>query len=154
MDVKTAIETLEEIILNPTLDDTDEDNLQKIIALLKSLSREAELGRAAVEAIGSHPAKFTTTICLKLPPEITEEYCGSPVCMWHNFCRLRAESGNLDVEQRQPSGIELIAAERQRQISQEGWTPEHDDQHANGELALAAACYAIPSHRRIWDELI
>lgn len=40
-------------------------------------------------------------------------------------------------------GIKLIAAERQRQIEQEGWTPEHDDQHAPGELLAAAICYAI-----------
>lgn len=33
--------------------------------------------------------------------------------------------------------------ERQRQIEQEGWTPEHDDQHGQGELAMAAACYAL-----------
>lgn len=40
------------------------------------------------------------------------------------------------------TGIELIAAERQRQISVEGWTPEHDDSHGKGEMANAAACYA------------
>lgn len=42
------------------------------------------------------------------------------------------------------TGAELIAAERQRQIDAEGWSPEHDDTHENGELALAGACYAIP----------
>lgn len=36
-----------------------------------------------------------------------------------------------------------VLAERQRQISAEGWTPEHDDEHANGEMAGAAACYAL-----------
>lgn len=35
----------------------------------------------------------------------------------------------------------LIAAERRRQIEQEGWTPEHDDQHADGDLYDAAMCY-------------
>jgi hypothetical protein len=35
-----------------------------------------------------------------------------------------------------PSGIDLIAAERQRQIDAEGWTPEHDDEHAGGVLRL------------------
>ncbi len=40
------------------------------------------------------------------------------------------------------SGIQLIATERQRQVKAEGYTPAHDDEHANGELALAAACYA------------
>lgn len=37
-----------------------------------------------------------------------------------------------------------VLAERQRQIEAEGWTPEHDDDHDAGEMALAAACYAIP----------
>jgi hypothetical protein len=40
------------------------------------------------------------------------------------------------------SGIELIAAERQRQIDVEGWRPEHDDQHKQGELAEAASSYS------------
>lgn len=40
--------------------------------------------------------------------------------------------------------ISDIAAERQRQVGVEGWTPEHDDEHGNGELAQAAACYAAP----------
>lgn len=35
-----------------------------------------------------------------------------------------------------------VLAERARQISAEGWTPEHDDEHDEGELALAAAGYA------------
>jgi hypothetical protein len=41
------------------------------------------------------------------------------------------------------TGIELIAEERDRQISQEGWTPEHDNQHDGFELADAAAAYAL-----------
>lgn len=35
-----------------------------------------------------------------------------------------------------------VLAERERQKSVEGWTPEHDDEHDSGELARAAACYA------------
>lgn len=38
-------------------------------------------------------------------------------------------------------GAELIKTERQRQISIEGWTPEHDDEHSLGEMAQAAMCY-------------
>lgn len=34
-----------------------------------------------------------------------------------------------------------VLAERQRQVTAEGWTPEHDDEHCNGELAMAAVCY-------------
>ena len=40
------------------------------------------------------------------------------------------------------SGIERIAAERQRQIDDEGWTAEHDDAHIHFELTDAAGCYA------------
>ncbi len=40
-------------------------------------------------------------------------------------------------------GVAAIAAERRRQVEAEGWTPEHDDQHTRGELARAAACYAL-----------
>lgn len=37
-----------------------------------------------------------------------------------------------------------VLAERQRQISVEGWTPEHDDFGADGPaLAVAAGCYAL-----------
>ncbi len=36
-----------------------------------------------------------------------------------------------------------VQAERRRQITTEGWTPEHDDEHNGGELADAAACYAL-----------
>ncbi len=41
------------------------------------------------------------------------------------------------------TGIVLIAKERERQIDQEDWTPEHDDEHGDGSLALAAATYAM-----------
>ena len=43
------------------------------------------------------------------------------------------------------SVIDDIAAERQRQTAVEGWTPEHDDMHVDGELAKAAAVYALHS---------
>lgn len=39
-------------------------------------------------------------------------------------------------------GAGLIAMERQRQIRQEGWTADHDDEHTMGELSLAAHAYA------------
>lgn len=37
-----------------------------------------------------------------------------------------------------------VMGERVRQITVEGWTPEHDDQeHDDGDLAAAAASYAL-----------
>ncbi|WP_333828282.1 hypothetical protein [Pararhodobacter sp.] len=41
-----------------------------------------------------------------------------------------------------PAIIDVLA-ERQRQVTVEGWTPEHDDTHENGDMARAAACYAL-----------
>ncbi|WP_338138210.1 hypothetical protein [Pantoea septica] len=40
-----------------------------------------------------------------------------------------------------------VIAERQRQVSTEGWTPEYDDQYVHRELAKAAGCYAMLNDR-------
>ncbi len=39
------------------------------------------------------------------------------------------------------SGAGLIAGERARQVSSEGWTPAHDDAHRTGELLDAGLSY-------------
>jgi len=44
---------------------------------------------------------------------------------------------------RESAAARDVLAERRRQVAAEGWTPEHDDSHLRGEMALAAACYAI-----------
>lgn len=38
--------------------------------------------------------------------------------------------------------VAAIAAERERQVSAEGYDTAHDDEHGDGEIAWAAACYA------------
>lgn len=53
----------------------------------------------------------------------------------------RPDTGKLAEAVGEGAGVRLIAAERQRQQSAEGWTPEHDDTHDKGEMAAAAACY-------------
>ncbi|MGP5741979.1 hypothetical protein [Pseudomonas aeruginosa] len=42
-----------------------------------------------------------------------------------------------------PQAWHDVQAERRRQIEAEGWTPEHDDEHSHGQMARAAACYAL-----------
>jgi len=44
--------------------------------------------------------------------------------------------------------LQLIGAERERQITVKGWTREHDDRHQNHEIALMAAVYAMPASHR------
>jgi hypothetical protein len=41
------------------------------------------------------------------------------------------------------TGTELIADERTRQIEQEGFTAEHDDQYEDQQLIKAALCYLV-----------
>lgn len=53
--------------------------------------------------------------------------------------------------------IREIADERARQQDVEGWTPHHDDEYVNGELARAASVYAatagdVSSHNRICQQ--
>ncbi|WP_131931159.1 hypothetical protein [Burkholderia sp. SRS-25] len=43
-----------------------------------------------------------------------------------------------------------VRTERRRQIAEKGWTEEHDDAHACGEIAALAAYYAMPASVRDW----
>lgn len=60
---------------------------------------------------------------------------------------MREAAGEIEwLRQHNPmTAIGEIAAERKRQIEVEGWNVEHDSQHVAGELAAAAACYALSS---------
>ncbi|MFY0619050.1 hypothetical protein [Shimia sp.] len=42
------------------------------------------------------------------------------------------------------AGVELIRQERLRQITEEKWSLDHDDQHTDETLSLVAALYAAP----------
>jgi hypothetical protein len=43
------------------------------------------------------------------------------------------------------TGVQLIAAERKRQIKKEGFTETNDDFFTRGELARAGSAYACPA---------
>ena len=63
--------------------------------------------------------------------------------------RLDASKGFGDEIERLRAALKYVilevSRERERQLAEEGWTPEHDDEHELGEMALAAACYAKQS---------
>lgn len=48
------------------------------------------------------------------------------------------------------TGVQIIAEERSRQLCDEGFSRRRDDKYADGELARAAACYALPYEIREW----
>lgn len=52
------------------------------------------------------------------------------------------------------TALHLFAAERSRQVQAKGHTPEQDDSYSCGEMASAAAVYALPSWNRIAEERI
>ncbi|EOZ4767807.1 hypothetical protein [Pseudomonas aeruginosa] len=71
--------------------------------------------------------------------------------------RLEAIITRLVNEARPPHSQEVpqawldVQAERKRQVEAEGWTPEHDDEHACDEIAAFACFYAMPPAARDWD---
>jgi hypothetical protein len=56
---------------------------------------------------------------------------------------------SISVPMRRKSGVELIAEERGRQITSEGWSESHDDTHTNGELARAGLSYLDTARKQI-----
>jgi hypothetical protein len=53
----------------------------------------------------------------------------------------------LDVLANPSSGVDLIAAERLRQLEAKGYGPNHDSTHNEGSLAVAGAVLADRAHR-------
>lgn len=50
--------------------------------------------------------------------------------------------------------IEDITAERERQINVEGFSEDHDDEHDNFQLSLAAMCYlAFIAFGPLWKDM-
>lgn len=47
------------------------------------------------------------------------------------------------------TGIELITEERERQVSHEGWTAAHDQEHHRGELIHAAQSYTMVADAQV-----
>lgn len=95
------------------------------------------------------------------PPTITPEHRSFafkiPACGTHEDAALLIAERDQEIishalsEQAQQIDLESFpqilrdaAAERRRQVDTEKFNLLHDDQHVGGELALAAACYAIP----------
>lgn len=101
----------------------------------------SETGRAELIATRDSARKAAARIAdaVRVPPEMMMQKMG-PVSRG---------SATEDIAALSRSAINDIAAERQRQIDVEGWTPDHDDQHASGQLAAAAGSYALAKHPRL-----
>ena len=94
-------------------------------------------GRAFTNAIR---AIDVDEVVAGMPPRCAECDCEDGNCTW-------IKAGSDPVAQLMdadtPHAWTDVLDERKRQITVEGWTPEHDDAHEMAEMAQAAACYAI-----------
>lgn len=57
---------------------------------------------------------------------------------WRELCNAFTMTESIDLSE----GAVDVLQERQRQIEKEGWSDEHDNNHAPGTLTAAAVCYA------------
>lgn len=78
-------------------------------------------------------ATFDVNMCIEYVEELVAAL---------NLCGQYELATKLSVQEK--TGAELIAEERNRQITEEGWDKEHDAKWKYDELTRAAACYALP----------
>lgn len=75
---------------------------------------------------------------------LVREACRARTDTWRAYERLHAWASATAAIYAGREGALCIAVERERHIREEGFTPEHDKiTHQNGELAKAAAAYAM-----------
>lgn len=89
------------------------------------------------------PSHVSNTIHMEFPAECLrkiEAMCSDIRAQVESFTSRSASCERTKIDS---PGADAIAADRSRQFTEEGYGPEHDDQHKKGQLALAAAAYAI-----------
>lgn len=101
----------------------------------------------AVGAVSSRAAHALVR-CEVACERIVEQYGGVQCGVDFSALLALVRRGLTEEPQRLPEAALDVLAERQRQISAEGWTPEHDDEHDDGCLARAAASYALMAASR------
>jgi hypothetical protein len=115
----------------------------------RAADREARPAPASVEAMAWQvrtPGGAWRTV----PDKLSDEYVadmGYEVRELGVIDRLAATS--TPPAEAQPVAARDVLAERSRQVEAEGWTPEHDDEHREGEMAFAAAGYAVAASDHI-----
>lgn len=98
--------------------------------LLANADRDIKALRQRIAELEAHPY-------LPQPLNIKDEYQNYEYVSGWNDCR------NAANVREHTAAIRDVIAERYRQQSVEGWTPEHDDQYMHCEMAVAAACYIM-----------
>ena len=94
----------------------------------------------------NHVPGSDVDLCVKALADLLEgkhSPAPEPSEAWREVAEIAQADAPAVVNQRfTPAAIDVLL-ERKRQVDKEGWTPDHDDEHDSGELAAAAAAYAI-----------
>lgn len=139
-------------------------------AILQAISDCSALDENGYICTKSEAMKVVKKVMLSTPPRshaagVTEADFMRAMCniggrcscadgnyQWHNSAcasvKPHAKAAAVLLASRPAPSEEVIgeiAAERRRQIEVEGWGADHDDDHKDGSIAAAAACYALPS---------
>lgn len=81
------------------------------------------------------------------PSEPAEGQEDTPVAIYWREQAHKARADLARMKAAMGKAAEDVIAERERQKTVEGWTVEHDDNHVDGTLARAGACYALTAGR-------
>jgi len=97
MDAKTACELLRTHYVwidgqGKSAKHITKENAEEIAHFIERQETLTKLGAAAKKVVDTtkQNRRFTSSICVGLPPEVNEYYC-SIDCMWFDFCKLRKE---------------------------------------------------------------
>lgn len=108
-----------------------------------------QLGYIKVPTVDTDPALDAIRVAVS-PQEstpATDDFLAEVRAMLDELEAAKKRIAELEGGAFNPAILDVVA-ERQRQQSVEGWTPEHDNAYQNSELADAAACYAIHAHNQ------
>jgi hypothetical protein len=112
--------------------------LDELRAYAERVSQESGMATVIVAHGGDHREYVVTSEALS---RYTEPVSGALVEALRQRQELLGEESATEAGLRR-DGAGLIAAERERQVTEEGWTAGHDAEHGEGVLARAGACYA------------
>jgi hypothetical protein len=123
-----------------------------VVASLKDTGLAFDEPAPAVTPGKAQSKDATVRVILRADSGYTSESTAriSPA-QWGMICTVMADQPCAMVSVGLAGAIADIAAERVRQVSLEGYGPEHDDEHVRGEIAAMAALYAMPDGAREWS---
>lgn len=126
---------------------TAKAKLNKLIAWHVAVATDPDVnGGLSLQPVAAAPTQADSA-----PPSAPCPHCDdtgdvhSIDGQWRGTCKCEAGRAVAPGDEAQvlSQAARDVLAERQRQISAEGWTPDHDDEHGDSSLSMAAVCYVL-----------